>query len=125
MLSLLLIAILFSSCDRTVPEGPASVSRPIQPTIRVGDTLYAPKAIKTVKPKLPEAGKQLGLKGPVILEIKIDQAGNVADVRLVPGNPILNSAAEDAVKQWKYEPILFEGQPIAVWSTVVVDFQER
>lgn len=78
-----------------------------------------------VRPKMPEAARQLGLKGPVVLEIKIDEGGNVADVRIVRGNPILNSVAEDAVKQWKYEPISFEGKPIAVWSTVVVDFQER
>jgi len=125
ILSLLLIACLFSTCDRTVAGLPAPASTPMRPAIRVGVNHFSLRRITIVRPKMPEAARQLGVKGPVILEIKIDQTGNVADVRVVRGNPILNSAAKDAVKQWKYEPISLKGQPIAVWSTVVVDFNER
>jgi protein TonB len=78
-----------------------------------------------VQPRLPADAKRLGVKGPVLLEIKIDQTGSVADVRVVKGHPLLNDAAEDAVKVWKYEPPSFEGEPIALWTTVVVNFTGR
>jgi len=65
------------------------------------------------------------MKGPVVLEVKIDETGNVAEVRINRGHPTLNDAAEAAVRQWKYEPLLFQGQPISYWHTVLVNFRNE
>ena len=67
----------------------------------------------------------MGLRGPVVLQVKVDEAGNIAEMRVVQGHPMLNSAAEDAVKRWKYEPISFHGQPTAFWITVIVNFRDK
>ena len=125
VLLLTLIVLLFSSCDRTVPELPAPASTPVDSGIRMGVTPMELKLIKMVRPKLPEGTKQLSQKAQVVLEIKIDEAGNVAEVRVVQGSMTLIRAAEDAVKQWKYEPVLFEGKPMAIWNTVAVTFTDR
>ena len=76
--------------------------------------------------KLPD------LQVPVLLQIKIDETGNVTEVHPVSTadarierDPTLIKAAEDAVKQWKYEPTLLNGQPIAVLTTVTVTFPDR
>src|SRR5678815_4285020 len=119
---LLLIAVLLSSCDGRSPNAPEFVSPPTQPELRVGISHFAPKGITMVQPRLPADAKRLGVNGPVLLEIKIDKTGSVADVRVVQGHPTLNDVAENAVKHWKYEPPSFEGEPIAVWTTVTVNF---
>lgn len=128
-----LIVVLFSSCDRTVPELPAPAT-PSGPAVRIGNGPSTLKLKKRVRPKLPPgAPKLVDPQLPVLLKIRIDEAGNVAEVRPVSvaadariqRDPTLIKAAEDAVKQWKYEPELLNGQPIAVLTTVTVTFPDR
>ena len=130
---LLLIVVFFSSCDRTVPELPAPAT-PGGPAMRIGSVPGNAKLIKRVRPKLPAgAPKLMDPQVPVLLQIRIDDAGNVTEVRPVSvaadariqRDPTLIKAAEDAVKQWKYEPTLLNGQPIAVIATVTVTFPDR
>ena len=128
-----LIVVLFSSCDRTVPELPAPAT-PSGPAMRIGNGPSNLKLIKMVRPKLPAgAPKPVDPQVPVLLQVKIDEAGNVTEVRpasvaadvRIQKDPTLIKAAEDAVKQWKYEPELLNGQPIAVLTTVTVTFPDR
>jgi periplasmic protein TonB len=56
------------------------------------------------------------------LKVEITQAGDVEDVELVSGDPILASAAIDAVKQWKYKPYLLNGNPVNVETQVIMNF---
>jgi len=127
-----LIVVLFSSCDRTIPDLPAPAT-PGGPAI-IGSVPGNAKLIKRVRPKLPAgAPKLVDPQVPVLLQIKIDESGNVTEVRPVSvaadvriqRDPTLIKAAEDAVKQWKYEPTLLNGQPIAVITTVTVTFPDR
>jgi TonB family protein len=123
---LLAATILLSGCDGSDLKLPAPDPPPSQPPVQIGvDDLVSPKLITTVQPRWPEAAKRLGLTGPVLLSVRIDEAGNVADVRVVRGHPALNSAAEDAVKRWKYQAMLFRGQPISFWTTVMVKFRNK
>jgi len=78
-----------------------------------------------VQPALPAEAKRSGVKGPVVLEIKISEAGEVTDVRIVRGYPMLNKVAEETVRLWKYEPTILDGIPVAVWTTVVLNFLDR
>jgi TonB family protein len=60
------------------------------------------KLIKNVEPQYPETLKRLNISGTVRLKVIISAKGNVEDVRLLGGNPILGDAAIAAVKQWIY-----------------------
>jgi protein TonB len=51
--------------------------------------------------------------------------GRVADARVLSGHPLLDDAALDAVRQWRYRPTLLNGQPISVIMTVTVRFALR
>jgi TonB family protein len=63
------------------------------------------RAVKTRSaPIYPEIAKRMKIFGDVRLELTVDPAGNVTDVKKVSGNTLLSSAAEDAVRKWKYEP---------------------
>jgi outer membrane biosynthesis protein TonB len=53
----------------------------------------------------------------------IDTEGNVVEMQVISGPPLLIHAALDAVRQWKYEPTYLNDQPIAVQLIVTVTFQ--
>ena len=58
----------------------------------------------------------------MILEATIDETGQVADLKVLRSVPMLDAAAVDAVKQWRYSPALLNGIPIPVIVTVTVRF---
>lgn len=67
--------------------------------LRAGDT----RAVKSrVPPVYPEIAKRMHITGEVELQVTVDAQGKVKDVKPVSGNHVLTSAAEDAVRQWKY-----------------------
>ncbi|MGZ5453892.1 MAG: energy transducer TonB [Candidatus Aminicenantales bacterium] len=87
----------------------------------VGD-IKPPKLIKQVNPVYPEEARKTGVEGVVILEAKADEEGNVVDARILRSIPVLDQAALDAVKQWKYEPLIIDGKARKVLFTVTVRF---
>lgn len=76
-----------------------------------------------VQPVYPEQAKQMRLEGSVHLQISVNQAGNVTDVKVISGNAILVKAAIDAVRQWKYQAYYVKGQPSAIETQATVDFK--
>ena len=63
------------------------------------------RAVKSrVAPVYPEIAKRMKITGEVKLEVIVDAEGKVKDVRAVSGNHMLEIAAEDAVRKWKFEP---------------------
>jgi protein TonB len=63
-----------------------------------------------------------GVQGAVIVEAVIDGNGSVAATRVVRSIPLLDQAALDAVKQWKFTPALLNGAPTPVVVTMTVNF---
>ncbi len=96
----------------SVQAGPARVGGEVREATR---TTY-------VEPVYPEIAKRAGVSGAVILEAVIDPDGNVTDVNVLRSIPLLDEAAMDAVRQWKYQPTLLNGVPVPVVMTVTVNF---
>jgi len=68
---------------------------------RAGDD----RAVKSrVAPVYPEIARRMRIAGEVRLEATVDAQGKVKDVKPVSGNHMLEVAAEDAVRQWKFAP---------------------
>jgi protein TonB len=62
----------------------------------------------------------------VILEAVITKTGTVEDVKVLRSlHPILDQAALNAVKQWKYQPAMLNNRPVKVYFTVTVKFTLR
>ena len=95
------------------PDGP----------VRVGSNIRTPRRIVDAAPVMPEVARQAGVTGVVILEIVIAPDGNVRDARILRSIPLLDKAAIDTVRQWRYEPTLLNGAPVPVIVTVTVNFQ--
>jgi TonB family protein len=60
------------------------------------------RLIIRVEPEYPETLKRLNIGGIVRLQVTISAKGNVENVELLGGNPILGESATSAVKQWIY-----------------------
>ena len=57
-------------------------------------------------------------EGIIVLDVWIDEKGNVSCVKVTRGIPINDRAAVNAVRQWKFTPATLRGQPIAVVQEV-------
>lgn len=77
---------------------------------------------KVVRPDYPDAAKKAGVHGTVLLDVVIEENGDVTNVRLVKGPRVLAEAAIAAVRQWHYKPHLLNGKAVAVESRVTVNF---
>lgn len=80
------------------------------------------RLIHRVDPVYPPAAKQARIQGIVRFEILIDTDGSVRDLRVVSGHPMLIQAATDAVRQWRYTPVRWNGELLEVLTTAEVRF---
>jgi TonB family protein len=101
--------------------GPAGASGGQAP-LRVGGDIAEPKKVLDVKPVYPEAALKQKISGIVIMEAIIDTTGAVRDAKVLRSQPLLDQAAIDAVKQWRFTPTLLNGAPVEVIMTVTVNF---
>ena len=101
-----------------VPPPPA----PAKPTVRVGGSIQPPRKIQHVAPVYPELARAARKEGLVILEAVIGEDGAVRSVRVLRSIPLLDRAAVDAVRQWRFTPTLLNGEPVPVVMTVTVGF---
>jgi TonB family protein len=68
------------------------------------DDIAKPGKKRQVEPVYPPAARDARVQGTVVLELTVDREGNVTDVRVVESIPLLDPAAVEAARQWKYEP---------------------
>jgi protein TonB len=103
-----------------LPDAPAP---PRRAPLRAGIDVRAPRKVRDAAPVYPEFARRASLQGIVIVECVIDERGQVQDAKVVKGLPLLDDAALDAVRQWRYAPSLLDGVPVPVLMTVTVTFQ--
>ena len=92
---------------------------------RAGIEVAAPRKIRDVAPEYPELARRAGVEGVVVIDCTIEPLGLVSGVQVLSGHPLLNQAALDAVRQWRYEPTRINGVPVPVVLTVTVRFNLR
>jgi protein TonB len=106
-----------------IPTTEPPVVRPAAPsTMRISSGVAASIAVYKATPLYPIIAKTAGVQGTVVLAATISKAGTVDDLRVVSGPPMLQLAALNAVRQWRYKPYLLNGEPVAVETTVNVIF---
>ena len=112
---------VLSSGNQPVPPPPPR--RPAESgPVRVGGKVQPPRLVRRIQPLYPPLAKQTRTQGEVVLDCVIDAQGNVTQIHLISGHPLLIQAALDAVRQWKYQPTLLNGEPVAVELRVKVQF---
>lgn len=103
------------------PPQPLPKSKPSGP-LRVGGNVAAANLIRTVQPVYPPLAKSARVQGSVEFTATISKDGNIENLMLVRGHPLLVNAAREAVLQWKYRPTLLNGQPVEVITDITVNF---
>jgi len=76
-----------------------------------------------VRPEYPEAARQASQQGKVVIDAVVSATGEVSQTKIVSGDPVFANAARDAVRWWRYEPYLLNGQTVPVETTITVDFR--
>ena len=81
-----------------------------------------PEKLVHIDPVYPAIATAARVEGLVILEATINSEGNVENLRVLRSIPLLDAAAVEAVKRWKYEPTVIAGTPVPIVMTVTVRF---
>jgi protein TonB len=95
---------------------------PAQKHLRVSSGVAEGLIKHKVSPKYPREAREQGIQGDVLLQGTIDTNGNLVDLKVLQGDPILVKAAVDAVKKWKYRPFILKGEPVDVDTTIKIEF---
>jgi TonB family protein len=104
----------------TAPQVRAEALAPDR--IRVGGNVQASKLVNHVLPVYPPLAKQARIQGVVRFQVVIGRDGRIQEIQLLTGHPLLIPAAQEAVKQWVYQPTLLNGRPVEVVTQVDVAF---
>ena len=91
---------------------------------QVGGAVRPPVAIYTPDPEFSEEARKAKFSGNVVVSLIVDANGKPRNVRVLRGVGMgLDQKAVEAVQQYKFKPALRNGQPVAVYLNVMVDFQ--
>jgi protein TonB len=96
--------------------------KPTASRIRQGGAVQAALLVNKVQPVYPPLARQTRISGTVRLHALISKTGQVEQLEVISGHPLLVRAAMDAVQQWRYKPTLLNGEPVEVDTTIDVIF---
>jgi len=91
--------------------------------IRISQGVTRGMVISKIEPKYPKIAIAARVTGVVLLKAVISKEGEIKELQVVSGHPLLVPAAIDAVKQWRYRPYLLDGEPVEVETSVTVTFE--
>ncbi|MBW1722340.1 MAG: energy transducer TonB [Deltaproteobacteria bacterium] len=101
--------------------GRAESAAPAAPTLREAMPLYK----ENRPPRYPRIARRRGYQGVVQMEVLVDREGKAKEVRLLhsSGYPVLDKAALNAVRKWRFEPGKRGDEPVEMWVVVPVRFR--
>jgi TonB family protein len=117
------------SAESADKEG-AAVPAPVEPTapaapsarVVVPANVTAASIISRTKPEYPPEARANLIHGDVVLRAIIDKEGKISEVHVLSGDDALAKSAVEAVRQWRYKPMLSDGAPAEVETTITVSF---
>ena len=110
---------------KPAPASP-NTGQPVQPPavnaspLAVGSLVSY--ATKQATPIYPAAAKNMRMTGLVKVEVMVNEAGEVAEVQNTSGPSMLQSAAKDAIRKWRFRPFMRDGQPVKATGFINFNF---
>jgi periplasmic protein TonB len=106
-----------------IGTGPASIVKPMRPrSLNVSSGVAAGNLLEKTVPQYPAIAKAARIQGTVVLQATISRTGLIQNLKVVSGPPMLQQAAVDAVRSWRYKPYFLNGDPVDVETTINVVF---
>ncbi len=108
--------------DDAPPPPPKPTPEPPKKNVTISGGVLNGKAISKPPPAYPAIAKAARASGAVNVQITVDESGRVVSAVPVSGHPLLQQAAAQAVRGWRFTPTLLSGQPVKVTGVVIVNF---
>jgi protein TonB len=107
-----------------ISSAPTAVPKIATPQrVRVSAGVTQGLKIKNVNPVYPQMAKIARVQGPVVLAAIIGKDGSIQNLHVLStASPLLNQAAIDAVREWRYRPYILNGEPVEVDTQITVNF---
>jgi TonB family protein len=80
---------------------------------------------QTLDASYPLLGQHMSVQGSVVLQAVVGADGIIENMRVLSGPAILSAAAQQAVRQWRFKPVLRNGQAVETKATITVNFSIR
>jgi protein TonB len=103
-------------------EPPPPAATPTPPRAPISGGVLNGKAINLPKPAYPPIARAAHASGTVVVQVLIDENGNVVSAHAVSGHPLLQGAAVGAARQAKFSPTKLSGQPVKVTGVIQYNF---
>ena len=100
----------------------AVIKAPAPQKVIVSSGVMAGNLVGKVTPQYPTIAREARVQGTVVLQATISRNGAIEKLRVLSGPPLLQQAALDAVRSWRYQAYQLNGQPVAVETTISVIF---
>ena len=114
---------VYDSVGPILPTPPVVSSPPPAQAPPRFSVLTEGNVIYRVLPQYPPMARRVGAQGPVVLHLVISSDGTVENLRVVSSaHPLLNAAALDAVRQWRFRPYLLNGGAVEAEAQITVNF---
>jgi TonB family protein len=104
------------------PRKSPARAEPKSPQIRVSEALNCVKLVHYVRPVYPKEAMTKRIQGTIRFNAAIAKTGEICDLRLIGGDPLLATAALTAVKQWRCAPCTLNSEPVEVITEIDVNF---
>jgi TonB family protein len=123
-----------SSIDREVPPdligvdsvtGAGAIQGILAAVRPAGGRVKEPHLVSSFPPSYPVAARQAGVEGPVTIDAVIDASGKLTSMKVVSGASLLQRAALDSLRTWRYEPGYLNDKPVSVKTSITVYFHLR
>ncbi len=105
-----------------IPKAQPQIRKPAGP-IALGGNVASANLIHRVEPSYPPLAKAARIRGEVVFNAVIGIDGQIRNLQLQEGHPLLVAAARTAILQWRYRPTLLNGKPVEVVTTITVYFE--
>jgi len=90
-----------------------------------GGQAKAPELLVSSAPMYPTMARQAHVEGQVTIEALIDTTGKLTNMTVVSGPPLLQQAAIDSLRTWKYQPGYLNEKPVSTKTSITVNFRLR
>ncbi len=103
-------------------EPPPPPPKPTPPRAPISGGVLNGKAISLPKPAYPPIARQAHAAGTVVVQVTIDENGNVISASAVSGHPLLRAVAVAAARGARFSPTKLSGQPVKVTGVITYNF---